>query len=66
MKADRVEVSRDEQGKKWLIRIKVGEEVIRRHCNESKDAGQDTLRSAAIKAAADEGYTIDPLNVVFS
>jgi hypothetical protein len=66
MKADRVEVSRDEQGNRWLIRIQVGEEVIRRHCHESRDADQDTLRSAAVKTARDEGYTVDPLNVVFS
>lgn len=66
MEADRVEVSRDEQGKRWLIRIKVGEEVIRRHCDEPKDADQITLRNAAVKTAADEGYTVDPANVVFS
>ncbi len=66
MKADRVEVSRDEQGKKWLIRIQVGEEVIRRHSTESKDADQATMRSAALKAATDEGYEVDPANIIFS
>jgi hypothetical protein len=64
MKADRIEISRDEQSKGWLIRIKVGEEVIRRQCRESKDANEETLRNAALKTAADEGYTIDPLNIV--
>jgi hypothetical protein len=66
MKADRVEVSRDEQANRWLIRIQVGEEVIRRPCHESKDADNDTLRDAALKTAADEGYEVDPLNIVFS
>ena len=46
--------------KQWLIRIKVGEEVIRRHCSESKDADEKTLREAAAKTAADEGYTSRP------
>ena len=64
MNADRVEVSRDEQNDRWLIRIQVGEEVIRRPCHESRDADEETLRNAALKTAADEGYTIDPLNVV--
>ncbi len=66
MKADRVEVSRDEQAKRWLIRIQVGEEIIRRPCQESENADKDTLRNAAIKIAADEGYEVDPANVVFS
>ncbi len=64
MKADRVEVSRDETGNRWLIRIKVGEEVIRRHSDEAKDVGETALREAAIKTAGDEGYTVDPANVV--
>jgi hypothetical protein len=66
MKAERVEISRDEPGNRWLIRIQVGEEVIRRHCHEPKDADQETLRNAAVTTAADEGYTVDPLNVVFA
>ncbi|MGA7410154.1 MAG: hypothetical protein WBW33_06690 [Bryobacteraceae bacterium] len=66
MKADRVEVSRDEPGNRWLIRIKVGEEVIRRHCAEPKDAGEAALRAAAVKTASDEGYTIEPSDVVIA
>jgi len=66
MKADRVEISRDEPGNRWLIRIQVGEEVIRRHCVEPKDAGEAVLRDAAVKTANDEGYTIDPSDVVFA
>ncbi|HMF79622.1 MAG TPA: hypothetical protein VK604_28430 [Bryobacteraceae bacterium] len=66
MKADRVEISRDKQKNGWLIRIQVGEEVIRRHCNKPTNADEATLRSAAIKTAADEGYTVDPSAVVFN
>lgn len=66
MKADHVEISRDEQANRWLIKIQVGEEVIRRPCHESKDADKETLRNAAIKTAADEGYEVDPLNIDFS
>jgi hypothetical protein len=66
MKADRVEISREEQGKKWLIRIRVGEEVIRRHCDQPKNADEATLRSAAAKAVADEGYTVDPADIVLA
>ena len=66
MKADRVEVSRDEQSKQWLIRIQVGEEVIRRHCDEAKDTDEATLRRTAVKIAADEGYSVDPSDVVFA
>lgn len=64
MKADRVEVSRDDQRNSWLIRIKVGGEVIRRYCDEPKDADKMTLRSAALKATADVGFTVDPTSIV--
>ena len=39
--------------------------MIRRHCHEAAGANEATLRDAAVKTAADEGYTVDPLNVVF-
>jgi hypothetical protein len=32
MRADRVELSWDAVKPNWLLRIEVGEEVIRRHC----------------------------------
>ncbi len=59
MKADRVEVSWDEQKKKWLIRIVVGEEVIRRYCDEEKSTDQEKLRSLAGQTVSDEGYEVD-------
>jgi hypothetical protein len=64
MRADEVEVSWDAAKSKWLVRIVVGEEVVRRHCNAAKNADDATLRSAAIKTAQDEGYEADPSIVV--
>ena len=64
MQADRVEVSRDTQKNHWLIRIQIGEEVIRRHSDAAKDADEATLRGIAIQTADDEGYTVNPANVV--
>lgn len=66
MKADRIEVTRDEEHKNWLVRIWVGDEVIRRHCDEPANTDQAALRNAAVKVANDDGYTVDPSNVIFS
>lgn len=66
MEADRVEVSRDPQSNRWLIRIQVGEEVVRRHPDLPADADESTLRIAAAKTAGDEGYTVDPENIVIT
>jgi uncharacterized protein (DUF924 family) len=63
MKADRVEVTWDEQKKKWLARIVIGEEVIRRYFNQAKNANQDQLKSTAAKTAIDEGYEVDPASI---
>ncbi|HWO27342.1 MAG TPA: hypothetical protein VNO32_00940 [Candidatus Acidoferrum sp.] len=63
MRPDRVEVSWDAAKSKWLIRIETGEEVIRRHCDVSKNADDQTLRSAVQKAVEDEGYELDPASV---
>jgi hypothetical protein len=59
MHADRVEVSWDAGKSQWLVRIQTGEEVIRRHSNLAKNADEQTLRSAAQKTLADEGYDAD-------
>ncbi|HEV2224581.1 MAG TPA: hypothetical protein VGR84_16435 [Candidatus Acidoferrales bacterium] len=56
MHADRVEVSWDEEKSKWLVRIEVGEEVVRRHCDLLQNADEQSLRAAAQKTVADEGY----------
>jgi hypothetical protein len=66
MKATRVEISHEKQSKQWLIRIQVGEEVIRRHSDEPADADEATLRRVAAQAAADEGYTVDATEIVLA
>lgn len=56
MRADRVEVSWDTQKSQWLVRIANGEEVLRRHLKLPSSADEQTLRAAAQKTVADEGY----------
>jgi hypothetical protein len=63
MRADRVEVTWDKGKSTWLIRIKSGEEVIRRHCKLPKNSDEQTLRSAAQKTLQDEGYEPDPTSI---
>jgi hypothetical protein len=63
MHPDHVEVSWDTAKLKWLIRIESGEEVIRRYCDAPKNAGEQTLRSAAQKIVEDEGYEVDPSQI---
>ena len=63
MRADRVEVSWDPGKSKWLVRIEVGEEVVRRHCQAPKDVDEQTLRSAVQKTVQDEGYEADPAQI---
>ena len=60
MRADRVEVSWDTAKSNWLVRIQAGEEVIRRHCDLPQNADEQTLRAAAQKTVADEGYEVEP------
>jgi hypothetical protein len=47
MRPDKVEVSWDAAKSSWLIRIEVGEEVVRRHANLPKAEADDALRAAA-------------------
>jgi hypothetical protein len=60
MRADLVEVSWDAEKKKWLVRIQVGDEVIRRHSNAPRDADEQALRSAAQNVMQEEGYEPGP------
>jgi hypothetical protein len=63
MRADRVEVSWDGDKHKWLVRIEIGSEVIRRHCERSRDADERSLRAAAEQTVTDEGYEVDPARI---
>ena len=56
MQADRVELSWDDAKSKWMVRIQVGEEVIRRHCDLPRNTDENSLQQAAKKTLADEGF----------
>ena len=62
--ADSAQVNWDIEKKRWNVRVKVGEEVIRRPIPAMpKSAGDEELRVAAIETARDEGYAVDPTKV---
>ena len=63
MRADRVEVSWDNDKNKWLVRITAGEEVIRRYCDAPRDADEQKIRAAAQKTLVDEGYEATGQNI---
>ena len=58
LRAERAEVTWDSGKSKWLVRIHIGDEVIRRYCKGSKDTDRETLRTDAVKTAKDEGYDL--------
>jgi hypothetical protein len=59
MRADHAEMSWDSEKSKWVIRISVGEEVIRRYCSLPQTASETELRSAALATLRDEGYELE-------
>jgi hypothetical protein len=59
MRADRAEISWDSEKSKWVIRISVGEEVIRRYCSLPQTASEAELRAAAESTLRDEGYELE-------
>ncbi len=64
VRADTAAVSWDEQRKRWVIRLRVGEEVIKRPApNVARDANDEVLHSTAVRIANDEGYELDPADV---
>jgi hypothetical protein len=62
MRADRVELSWDDGKSKWLVRIRMGEEVIRRFCDLPRTADERALQQAAGKTLQDEGF--EPIDAV--
>ena len=62
MRADQAQVSWDDKSKQWLVRIRIGEEVIRRRAKSAKTADEQTLRSLAVQLA-EEGYELEPAKV---
>jgi hypothetical protein len=63
MRPDLVEVSWDTDKSKWLVKITIGEEVIRRYCSLPKSAGEQDLRKTAEETLRDEGYELDGLTI---
>jgi hypothetical protein len=63
MRADRAEVSWDRDKSKWLVRIEVGEEVIRRYCDFPQNTDEQSIRTAAQKTLQDEGYESDGVEI---
>jgi hypothetical protein len=63
MRADRTEILWDAEKSKWLVRIAVGEEVVRRFCDLPQSASESDLRSAAQKTLRDEGYETDGVQI---
>ena len=64
MRADHVEISWDAEKSNWMVKIKSGAEVIRRHCKLPKDADEQSLRTAAQHVVHDEGYELDVAGLV--
>ena len=58
LRAERAEVSWDQTKSKWLVRIHVGDEVIRRYSKAARNTDPETLRIAAVKTAQDDGYDL--------
>ena len=63
MRADHVELSWGPDKKKWLVRIRIGEEVIRRQCSAPREADEQQLRTVAEQTVRDEGYEADPAQI---
>jgi hypothetical protein len=61
LRADSAHVNWDSHKKQWNVRVKVGEEVIRRPIPETpQSAGDELLRSLAVETAKADGYNVDP------
>ena len=66
-KAAQAQVSWDTQKNGWVIRIQVGEEVVKRPAPKTaRNAPESELRSLAVQVAKDEGYDIDPALVTIT
>jgi hypothetical protein len=64
VRADEAKVQWNADKKLWQVVIQVGAEVIRRPCpKQPHDAADESLRSAALETAKDEGYDLDSSHV---
>jgi hypothetical protein len=59
VRASDAEVLWDAGKKNWVVRIRSGEEVVRRPCKGGKqDLSDDELRSLAVQTAHEDGYEL--------
>jgi hypothetical protein len=64
MRATKATVDWDSQKKQWLVRVQIGEEVIKRPLDKiAQDVNEEALRSKVVATAKDEGYEVDPSTV---
>jgi hypothetical protein len=64
LRADSAKIDWDPSKKHWQVQIHVGAEVIKRSFPKlPESADEESLRSAAIATAKDEGYDLDPSRV---
>jgi hypothetical protein len=60
-------VSWDADKKRWVIRLQVGGEVIKRPgLKRGRDADDESLRSMAVQIAQDDGYQLSPAAITVS
>ena len=66
LRANSAKVHWDEHKKHWTVEIQFGGEVIKRPVpnHSEKSAAAEDLKSQAVAIGRDEGYEIDPLQVV--
>jgi hypothetical protein len=65
LRANSAKVHWDDHRKHWTVEIQFGAEVIKRPMSKPLDAGAiDELKSEAIAIGHDEGYDLDPAQVV--
>ena len=63
LKADEAKIEWNTDKKRWHVVIQVGGEVIKRWVADSRETGDDALRTVAVQTAKDEGYELDPARV---
>jgi hypothetical protein len=65
LKANSAKVHWDDHRKHWTVEIQFGAEVLKRPIpNAPKPAAADDLKSKAVAIGRDEGYDLDPTQVV--